>query len=287
MFSVVGSLSNATIKSSLMVKSSKEEKSQEDERCPDETTNPNSMIQRRIDHRRNKSEPSSMSMVDENVFASLDSNALIETSSTSTTSNDSSILNSSLNEKKPFLCRNEERSSFSSTSNKKKKSWFNVSCRRLSSTIDSVSSCQLAVSIDLSTTQRRIPEDFQRFARRRTFDCRSVRCSIFVEVFDSCCSRLTDYSCAWQKEILVQGRMYLSANHFCFYANFLKWETSLIVKLQDIISISREKTAKLIPNAIEIRTNRNEKYFFASFATRDKTYSTVSRVWESVLLKKV
>ena len=81
--------------------------------------------------------------------------------------------------------------------------------------------------------------------------------------------------------------MYLSANYFCFHANFLKWETNLILKLKDIIGITREKTAKLIPNAIEIRTNRNEKYFFASFATRDKTYSTLNRVWESIINNQV
>jgi hypothetical protein len=96
-----------------------------------------------------------------------------------------------------------------------------------------------------------------------------------------------DYSCAWQKEILIQGRMYMSQNYLCFHANFLKWETSLTLKFQDILAITREKTAKVIPNAIEVRSNKNEKYFFASFATRDKTYGMIHRVWQTVLIDQV
>ncbi|CAF3813826.1 unnamed protein product [Rotaria sordida] len=95
---------------------------------------------------------------------------------------------------------------------------------------------------------------------------------------------IVDYSCAWQKEILIQGRMYISQNYLCFYANFLKWETSLCLKFKDIIGVTREKTAKVIPNAIEVRTNKNEKYFFASFATRDKTYAMIFRIWQTVLI---
>lgn len=81
--------------------------------------------------------------------------------------------------------------------------------------------------------------------------------------------------------------MYISQNNLCFHANFLKWETSLSLKFQDIVSITREKTAKVIPNAIEIRTNKNEKYFFASFATRDKSYAIIFRIWQTILIEQV
>ncbi|CAF1348170.1 unnamed protein product [Adineta ricciae] len=97
---------------------------------------------------------------------------------------------------------------------------------------------------------------------------------------------IVDYSCAWQKEILTQGRMYISQNYLCFHANFLKWETSLCLKFQDIIGITREKTAKVIPNAIEVRTNKSEKYFFASFATRDKSYAMIFRIWQTIFAEQ-
>jgi hypothetical protein len=81
--------------------------------------------------------------------------------------------------------------------------------------------------------------------------------------------------------------MFISQNYLCFHANFLKWETSLCLKLKDIIKITREKTAKVIPNAIEIKSNKNEKYFFASFATRDKSYTMIFKIWQTVLMNQV
>lgn len=38
---------------------------------------------------------------------------------------------------------------------------------------------------------------------------------------------LSDYSCALQREILLQGRLYLSENWICFYSNIFRWETTV------------------------------------------------------------
>ena len=35
---------------------------------------------------------------------------------------------------------------------------------------------------------------------------------------------LSDYSCDLQKDILVQGRLYIAQNHVCFYANIFHWK---------------------------------------------------------------
>jgi hypothetical protein len=80
--------------------------------------------------------------------------------------------------------------------------------------------------------------------------------------------------------------MYISQNYLCFHANFLKWETSLCLKFQDIVTITREKTAKVIPNAIEIKSNKNEKYFFASFAAREKSYGLIYKIWQTILINQ-
>lgn len=37
----------------------------------------------------------------------------------------------------------------------------------------------------------------------------------------------SDYSCALQKDILLQGRIYLSENWLCFYSNIFRWETTV------------------------------------------------------------
>jgi len=89
---------------------------------------------------------------------------------------------------------------------------------------------------------------------------------------------IEDYGCAWQKEILVQGRLYISENHICFRANILGWITELSIPVHDIISIEKKMTAFFIPNAIQI-TTRTAKYTFASFLSRDTTYDVLHNIW--------
>ncbi len=94
--------------------------------------------------------------------------------------------------------------------------------------------------------------------------------------------------------------------------------------MQDIISMSREKTAKWIPNAIQINTNSEKvkfreqmfyipifyyiwrdirciilfyiyiyiccdfpQLFFSSFSAREKSYLGMFRLWQNVLMEKV
>lgn len=95
---------------------------------------------------------------------------------------------------------------------------------------------------------------------------------------------IVDYSCAYQREILAQGRMYISLNYICFYANIFSWETNLVIKCKDIKQIYKTNTALIIPNAIEILTNSGDKYFFASYVTREKAFSMLYKIWQNALL---
>lgn len=93
----------------------------------------------------------------------------------------------------------------------------------------------------------------------------------------------SDYSCALQKEILVHGRLYITQNYLCFYANIFRWETTVTLLWKDVTAITKEKTALVIPNAI-LLCDRNDKYFFTSFSSRDKTFMMLFRVWQNALL---
>ncbi|XP_044761554.1 protein Aster-B-like [Coccinella septempunctata] len=107
---------------------------------------------------------------------------------------------------------------------------------------------------------------------------------IFKEVPDD--ERLlVDYSCAVQKEILVHGRLYVTQNYLCFYANIFGWETNIVLKWKNVTAITKEKTAIVIPNAILISTN-SDKYFFTSFVARDKVYLMLFRVWQNALMDR-
>ncbi|KAH0945148.1 hypothetical protein HN011_002753 [Eciton burchellii] len=133
----------------------------------------------------------------------------------------------------------------SSDRSKKKSSWYNV----------------------LYPTYKSRSEDFKR---------------IFKDVPDD--ERLVvDYSCALQREILVHGRLYVSQNYVCFYANIFMWETLVSLRWRDVTSITKEKTALVIPNAILICTV-TDKFFLTSFGARDKTYVMLFRVWQNALI---
>ncbi|XP_073785796.1 protein Aster-B isoform X18 [Danio rerio] len=107
---------------------------------------------------------------------------------------------------------------------------------------------------------------------------------------------IVDYSCALQRDILLQGRLYLSENWICFYSNIFRWETLLTVRLKDICSMTKEKTARLIPNAIQVCTDTEKSlksqklqlksHFFTSFGARDRTYMMMFRLWQNALLEK-
>nr|XP_019552186.2 protein Aster-B-like isoform X1 [Aedes albopictus] len=107
---------------------------------------------------------------------------------------------------------------------------------------------------------------------------------LFKEVSDD--ERLiVDYSCAIQKDILVHGRLYVTQNYLCFHANIIVWETRLSIRWKDVTSITKEKTARVIPNAISVCTD-SEKHFLTSFTSRDKTYLMLFRVWQNALMEK-
>lgn len=89
---------------------------------------------------------------------------------------------------------------------------------------------------------------------------------------------IEDYGCALQREILIQGRIYISENHVCFHANLFGWVTDLTIPMYDVLGLEKRMTAFVIPNAIQI-TTRNAKYTFTSFLSRDTTYDVLYNVW--------
>ena len=60
----------------------------------------------------------------------------------------------------------------------------------------------------------------------------------------------------------------------------------MTIPTKEITAITKEKTARVIPNAIQI-TNDKDKYFFTSFTARDKTYLMLFRIWQNALMEQV
>ncbi|CAG04230.1 unnamed protein product, partial [Tetraodon nigroviridis] len=95
---------------------------------------------------------------------------------------------------------------------------------------------------------------------------------------------LADYPCALQRDILLQGRLYLSERWLCFHSQVFRG-TKITLAFRDVVNITREKTARWIPNALQVCTAA-EKFFFASFPARKKTYQSVFGMWQNNLSDK-
>lgn len=119
---------------------------------------------------------------------------------------------------------------------------------------------------------------------------------------------MTAYRCALSRDVLVQGKLYISETFLSFRANILGeavalsrfrravvrestsslssnwragWETTLQIPWTEIVSIEKRSTAKIIPNAIEVRT-LHATHVFASFIARDASYDLIVTVWRHV-----
>ncbi|KZV62799.1 hypothetical protein PENSPDRAFT_758451 [Peniophora sp. CONT] len=88
---------------------------------------------------------------------------------------------------------------------------------------------------------------------------------------------IEDYGCALQRDILIQGRLYISEHHICFHANIFGWVTDVIIPIAEIESVEKRMTAFVIPNALLVST-RTAKYAFASFLARDTVYDVIDNI---------
>lgn len=90
---------------------------------------------------------------------------------------------------------------------------------------------------------------------------------------------IEDYSAALQRDILLQGRLYVSEKHVCFASNILGWTTNLVIGFDEIVATEKKNTAVVFPNAIVIQT-LHAKNVFASFISRDSTYDLLINIWK-------
>jgi hypothetical protein len=89
---------------------------------------------------------------------------------------------------------------------------------------------------------------------------------------------IEDYSCALQRDIILAGRIYVSEGHICFSSNILGWVTTLVISFDEIVSIEKENTAMVFPNAIAIQTLQ-ARHTFRSLLSREATYDLLVGIW--------
>ncbi|KAE8740005.1 hypothetical protein FOCC_FOCC014521 [Frankliniella occidentalis] len=93
---------------------------------------------------------------------------------------------------------------------------------------------------------------------------------------------LNYYSCALISDILLQGHLYITSNYFAFYSNVFGYVTKVLIPTASVLKVSKEKTARIIPNAVGVATS-DEKHVFGSLLSRDNTYKLMVQVWKTAL----
>ena len=62
----------------------------------------------------------------------------------------------------------------------------------------------------------------------------------------------------------------------------------MVISLKNVEKLSKEKTVKLFPNAIQLRIKGREKALtFTSFTQREKAYIQLYKLWRNALREKV
>ena len=89
---------------------------------------------------------------------------------------------------------------------------------------------------------------------------------------------IDDFSAALQRDILLQGRFYISEQHVCFASNILGWTTTLVINFDEVVAIEKKSTAMIFSNAIMVQT-LHARNVFASFLNRDAAYDLLIRIW--------
>ena len=94
---------------------------------------------------------------------------------------------------------------------------------------------------------------------------------------------IDDFSCAIQKDVLLHGRLYVSAQYLCFYSKIFGHKTMEVMPFTRTIAIDKRNTSLFIPNAIEITFRRDDgipaKRFFTSFKDRDAAITVLTKLW--------
>ncbi|XP_019587941.2 GRAM domain-containing protein 2B isoform X2 [Rhinolophus sinicus] len=148
-------------------------------------------------------------------------------------------------------------------------------CLRSKSSFDGVSlasdknECKTESKND-SKTERKKSSSSSQFKANRQFH------KLFLDVPTEEPLR-ESFTCALQKEILYQGKLFVSENWICFYSKVFGKDTKISIPAFSVTLIKKTKTALLVPNALIIATV-TDRYIFVSLLSRDSTYKLLKSV---------
>ena len=111
--------------------------------------------------------------------------------------------------------------------------------------------------------------------RRKTFH------KLFKSEIDNEMPELIDsYVCAYQGDILLQGKMYITDRYLCFHSRIINYVTKHVYRWEQIEHVTKERVAYIFPTAIGIQLRQTgKKITYASFLQRDQAYEKILSIW--------
>lgn len=94
------------------------------------------------------------------------------------------------------------------------------------------------------------------------------------------------FSCALQKDILIQGKLYLNYDKLRFKSKIFGIKTEIEVEINDIVQLEKKTTAILFPNGIVVKT-LDKTYTFASFLNRDSVFEKIMKRWSDSIISGI
>lgn len=100
------------------------------------------------------------------------------------------------------------------------------------------------------------------------------------EITDTMPKLIDCYVCAYQGDILLQGKMYITDRYLCFYSRIINYVTKHVYRWEQIERISKERVAYIFPTAIGIKLKElRRKVIYASFLSRDMAHDKITYMW--------
>ncbi|KAK5672333.1 intracellular sterol transport [Batrachochytrium dendrobatidis] len=101
----------------------------------------------------------------------------------------------------------------------------------------------------------------------------------FPEIKNAFDAFINSYSCAWDREMLWQGRIFVTVDSVCFYASLFGQIAKLTLDYIDIQAIEKKNTVGILPNAIRFNMLDNKQYVFTSLLKRDAAFELIESNW--------
>ncbi|CAF0852145.1 unnamed protein product [Rotaria sordida] len=96
------------------------------------------------------------------------------------------------------------------------------------------------------------------------------------EIPDDMPELIDSYVCAYQGDILLQGKMYITDRYLCFHSRIISYITKHVYRWEQIANITKERVAFIFPTAIGIQLKHSgKKIIYASFLQRDQAFDKI------------